>query len=281
MLKVLTQNLYLGADFAPLFSAPASAIPALRGRVWDEVRASDFPRRAELLADLICADAPDLIGLQEAALWRAGPEGRVAFDFVELFRDALRRRGLGYDPVAVATGHDGAGRTAAGEEVRFTDREAILARSDPPRFAFENAAAGAFDNCLSVKVGDRRVNIVRGWASINVRAPGGVYRFVSTHLEAYDRNVRESQTRELLAGPLVTDLPTLMVGDLNGGPDLLLAAGFRDAGPAVADRIDYVLYRGAWVPEGARLIDTHRGGAWASDHPGVLAVLSPPGEPRA
>ncbi len=275
-LRVLTQNLYLGADLSLLFGASAQALPTLAGRAWDAVRATDFPRRAALLANLIAAEPPDLIGLQEAALWQVGSAGRVAYDFAELLRAALRQRGVEYAPVVLTPGFSGAARTAAGEEVRLTDREVVLARTASTALGFENGQGGTFAARLSVAAGGRRVSVPRAWAAVDVRAHGALFRFVTTHLEAYAAAVREAQLRELLAGPLATQLPTLLVGDLNGGPGPLLSAGFRDAGPAGGPLIDFVLYRGPCTPLAVSLIEPRRRGAWASDHPGVLAVLALP-----
>ncbi|MFG3001423.1 endonuclease/exonuclease/phosphatase family protein [Streptomyces sp. NPDC048340] len=110
---------------------------------------------------------------------------------------------------------------------------------------------------------------------------GRTVRVVSTHLEPASPTVQEAQTDELLAGPLKTKLPMVLLGDLNsaaggvgarpGSTDTqshnnLLAAGFTDAWTAthpgnpgftccqapdlhnatssLTQRIDYVLFRG-------------------------------------
>jgi hypothetical protein len=69
--------------------------------------ANDFPARAEAIADEIAAAKPDLVGLQEATLYRTdvppdGPATRaetVALDFLATLEAALQARGLSYEAV--------------------------------------------------------------------------------------------------------------------------------------------------------------------------------------
>src|SRR5262245_8578869 len=74
---VLSRNLYVGGDLGPataaVLSGDLSAILAEVGALWASVQATDFPARAEALALEVRDAKPDLIGLQEASLWRTGP----------------------------------------------------------------------------------------------------------------------------------------------------------------------------------------------------------------
>jgi endonuclease/exonuclease/phosphatase family metal-dependent hydrolase len=83
------------------------------------------------------------------------------------------------------------------------------------------------------------VLVVRGWTATDARVRGSEpFRFVNTHLEAFEPNYRAAQAGELVApsGPATSDLPVVLVGDLNSDDDtvtgddtlayeLLLAAG--------------------------------------------------------
>ncbi|HEX6714899.1 MAG TPA: hypothetical protein VF066_16025, partial [Thermoleophilaceae bacterium] len=72
--SVMTRNLYLGADLTP--GVNAETIQELvngAGVVLGEVDANNFPVRAEGLAQEILTNHPDLVGLQEVALWRTEP----------------------------------------------------------------------------------------------------------------------------------------------------------------------------------------------------------------
>ena len=69
-LKVLTRNLYVGGSLERIFAAttPEEAIEAATV-IWATAQATDFPERAEAIADEIAAHHPHLVGLQEAAIW--------------------------------------------------------------------------------------------------------------------------------------------------------------------------------------------------------------------
>jgi hypothetical protein len=111
---VMTRNLYLGADVAPVILAAATGgdIVAAVSEVWATVQFTDFPARAAGLAGEIAATQPDLIGLQEAEVWHSEPipvQGTlnaqpVEYDFPQILLDALAARGLHYEVAAEETG---------------------------------------------------------------------------------------------------------------------------------------------------------------------------------
>jgi endonuclease/exonuclease/phosphatase family metal-dependent hydrolase len=289
---VMTRNVYLGTDLAPIFSAPSSlALFGAVGAGWAQVQANDFGARAEALADEIAATKPDLVGLQEATLYRTDvpsdgpttPAETVAYDYVQLLVHELRTRGLAYKPVSVFNGTDAelpAGLPPA-LDVRLTDRVVILARTDERTGDLElsNPRSGRFSTALTVTTAVGPLTLPRGWASVDVKIRGKSFRFVDTHLEAFSPLVRNPQAAELLAGPAATALPVVLVGDMNSGPgfDLgayqaLLQGGFSDAwtegggltcchaddlhdpDPTLTKRLDLVLTRGGFKTVSAEVV---------------------------
>src|SRR5262245_46039679 len=108
----MTRNLYLGADInRPVLAAlaaqaaggtPEQILVALANATHVTraiVDQTDFPVRARLLAGEVDRTEPDLIGLQEVALWRSGPlqldqvgvpnATTVDYDFLQILLDDL------------------------------------------------------------------------------------------------------------------------------------------------------------------------------------------------
>lgn len=119
---------------------------------------------------------------------------------------------------------------------------------------------------------------------------GRTFGIANTHLDERQRSNRE-RSAELLVGWLAPDLPWVVMGDLNAGPDspplqALEAHGLRTVLPADAGgtnhdftgradgrRIDHILVSPEWEVRGAA-VDRHRpGGRLPSDHWPVVADL--------
>ncbi|MEJ2247263.1 MAG: endonuclease/exonuclease/phosphatase family protein [Acidobacteriota bacterium] len=113
-ITVMSWNLYLGAPLEPLFQVSSIQEMLLEGTtIWATTQQNDFYERAEAIANQISLKRPDLIGLQEAALWRRQSPGdfitgnyipnatMVAYDFLQILLDALEDKGLYYDVLAV------------------------------------------------------------------------------------------------------------------------------------------------------------------------------------
>src|SRR5262245_58775902 len=173
---VTTRNLFLGTDLNPIFQAPSlPALFAAVGAGWVQVQANDFPARAQAIADEIAAAKPDLVGLQEAELYRtdvppdgsATPAGTVAYDFVQLLVNALAERGLSYEPVSLFNGTDV--ELPAGFpptlDVRFTDRVALLARTDEKTadLKVSNPQSGTYPAALHLTTVAGPITAPRGW----------------------------------------------------------------------------------------------------------------------
>jgi endonuclease/exonuclease/phosphatase family metal-dependent hydrolase len=317
MLTVMTRNLFVGADLTPAYLAlrdrdGLARLPRVVAEIFNPtpplglVQRSDFAVRAVALADEIEAALPDLIGLQEAAAWRAR---ELSEDYLERLEVELARRGLQYDRVAVATNGDVELPSAAGGTVGLTDREAILVRADGQVRDVSNVRTGNFANRLPIRMAGGTSEFIRGWASVDARLQDATVRFITTHLEVASSRVAAAvqrlQADELLDGPAATSQPVVLVGDFNARPgtptyERVRAAGFDDAwtranpdGPsgftcchalplgsrpkALRSRIDLIFTRGEIEAITANVVGDHDrhppAGLIPSDHAGVVATV--------
>jgi hypothetical protein len=245
---VMSRNLYLGADLTPAIDAAdtCGAIDA-GGQILNDVDASNFPARAKLLAKEIAKAKPDLLGLQEVALWRfqedsdftGTPATEVRYDFLKLLQKELKAKGAKYDVAVVQeqfdqelpADRDGSDATeeficGADEDGRLTMRDAILVRKGG-KVKASKPDSGQFENTYDVVLGGAvPISVDRGWTSVEAKVKGSKktksakFRFVNTHLEAFgDPAIREAQARELFAngGPLQTKKQLVFLGDINSG----------------------------------------------------------------
>jgi len=252
-ITVMTRNVYLGGNLTPSIAAPTlPEFLAANAALLSHVDLVNFPQRAKLIAQEIREHKPDLVGLQEVALWRTGPLGdpapatEVRYDYLALLLDELNRSGHRYDVAVVQTEADLEAPVGAPHnvDVRLTMRDVILVRHGG-RVKVTGTSSGNFVNNLVFPlpaVGDS-VTSVRGWTAVDVVHGRRAFRFVNTHLEAFHPGIRVLQARELLAGPLA-DAPgdVILAGDLNTGPDVpvpdnrlayveLVAGGMVDTWP--------------------------------------------------
>jgi endonuclease/exonuclease/phosphatase family metal-dependent hydrolase len=244
--RAMTYNLFQGSELTEAISAktPEELVVAVTTD-FGQVVASKFPERAQAIAAEVESTKPDLIGLQEAALWKLGalssnpftapPATTTAFDFVQILTEALTARGLHYAPVAVtnnfhveAPGFFGTGFRS----VSLTDRVAILARTDIP-LAISNVKTGNFATNTEIPLLSGPFKVLGGWASVDATRRTTA-RFVTTHLDPILAPVRTAQAAELVAGPLNTTLPVVLTCDCNSDPSTaayatLTASGLGDA----------------------------------------------------
>jgi endonuclease/exonuclease/phosphatase family metal-dependent hydrolase len=306
--SVMTRNLFLGADLPPLALAkPGADFESKAGAMLSEVTAGVPDARMQLIGAEIATAKPDLVGLQEVSLWRTGPKGdpapatTVRFDFLGAIRKELARRGASYRVVAKKLGLNVEGPTDQGVDIRLTLGDVVLARKG---VKVSHARSGVFADQLhfsTATLGD--VNTSRSWNALDATVHGARIHFVNTHLEAYSTDIRLGQAKELVKGPLKSKRPTILVGDLNSGPDLALAAdrppyqaiakaGFRPRRSTVASccfdqlngdagwnhNVDWIMSK-----PGLKLLrssvtgrETTATGYHPSDHGGVVSVLRVP-----
>jgi hypothetical protein len=272
-IPVMTRNLYLGADVDPIFKAAKTGgdVVGATTKAWNTIKETNFPERAEALADEMDDSDPLLVGLQEVTLFRTGPPDsftsnptpatHVEYDYLKILLRELYERDLHYVPVTITKNADGElpGYTAPGvlQDIRLTDRDVILVRMNLPgsKPQLSNPQTGNFVNYVSAPL-----PLLRGWGSIDVTLRGQTFRFINTHLEpeSTDPDVKDevnaiqvAQGDEILSGPANTDLPVILVGDFNSQAD-------TDPPPEVPPGT--LTYR--------NLIEAGLADAWRVTHPG-------------
>ena len=253
--KVMTRNLYLGADLGP--GMDAGNIQELvngAGQILNQVDANNFPVRAKGLAKEIRTQKPDIVGLQEAALWRTEPCDRsplppkattVRYDYIKsllsevnksakLYRVAVVKNEFDFEVWANTDGNESTSGANCpnGSELngRLTMRDAILVRKG---VKVGKRRTGTFSTLLRVKPAGVNIDVTRGWTEMDATVRGKKLHVVNTHLEAFDNSpdgnptntnetvgngaIREAQAKELIVGggPASSRLPVVLLGDLN------------------------------------------------------------------
>jgi endonuclease/exonuclease/phosphatase family metal-dependent hydrolase len=318
--KVATYNLYLGGDvgtlLAPGVDTPAEFIAAASA-LWGSVVATNFPERAEAIADLLAAENPHVVGLQEVALWETAPVGTATlaptYDFLALLRAELAERDAPYK--VVVTNRNFVSPIVPlpapiGLNVRLTDRDVIIVRSDLPKSELKTSRprARTYTARVPITLPTGPSSVIRGWSTADVKVAGLTYRFANTHLEAFSDTIRDLQAVQLASALRKSPHPVVLVGDLNADPGtgaaraLRQAVGLADAwakgkgkgysagqddglrnDPSTLNRrLDYVLYESDREPDfnakkalviGEAAADRTTSGLWPSDHAGVVARL--------
>ncbi|MFE2328257.1 endonuclease/exonuclease/phosphatase family protein [Streptomyces sp. NPDC059385] len=309
-LDVATYNVYQGTDLTTLVAAPN--LPELvrrAGIAYGQVVATDFPSRAQAIARLIKKERPEVIGLQEVALWRTGPLGgdlTTTYDFLAILLDALHAEGLDYRADAVDTTFSGTLPISATRQASFTDRDVILVREG---VRTEHAESHLYAAKLVVPTPfGITFTIPRGWSSVDVNLPGGPVRVANTHLEPVAPPIRNAQAQELHTVLEQSPYPVTAVGDFNSLPTdttgpygTFTGGGYVDAWHAVepgksgftttqdpdlrnvpsklSRRVDYVFHRAGRLAAvraevfGDKLTDRTPTGLWPSDHAGLAVRL--------
>jgi endonuclease/exonuclease/phosphatase family metal-dependent hydrolase len=250
---VMTRNLYLGADLTP--GTQAKNLQELvngAGQILNQVDANNFPVRAKGLAKEILTAKPDVVGLQEVALWRTEPCDQtpippkattVRYDYLASLMSELNKGKTVYRAAVVKpefdfevwANTDGNEQTAGpncpmGSEIngRLTMRDVILVRSGVKT---SKAKSGTFKTLLRVKPAGVNIDVTRGWNSVDVTAHGKKLHLVNAHFEAFDNSpsgnltnsdktvgngeIRQAQAKELVSGPAKSKLPVIALGDFN------------------------------------------------------------------
>jgi hypothetical protein len=266
VVRVMTRNLYIGANFGPA-ALDLNGIVDGAGLIANQADATNFPIRAQGLAQEIRKVKPDLVGLQEVAWWRTrSPAGldvyppkatETEYDFLDLLLRNLNANRRLYRPVVVKPELDyetpvndqgpPGGIAEADRNGRLTIRDVILIRVGAG-VRVRNLRSGTFRTQLRSIVAGIAIDVIRGWTALDATVRKSKrLRIVNTDLESLDTGatnltslgtslgrgrIRRAQARSLVAprGPAKSKLPVILLGDLNSDDDTV---------PLKADRLAY------------------------------------------
>ena len=227
---VMSRNLYLGSDIINLATAPD--VPALAQAAKANlalVQANNFPVRSKAIVAEVKRYRPDVIGLQEASIWRRGPDGvqdnnitvlnstQVIYDYLDIFMKDLRAAGLSYRVARTTNELDIEGPHADGYDVRLTQRDAVLVRTGKGAPRVLRTRGGNFTSAFTAptKIGGARVT--RGYQVVELSKGGRRFSFGNLHAEAYSPDVAEAQVKEFMR-KLPRRGNTIVTGDINSDP---------------------------------------------------------------
>ena len=253
-IHALTQNLYLGADIRRLLQPGDLSVNV--ALTYEIIEGTHFDERAKALARLIARERPDVIGLQEVALFKlidpTTGQLKSETDYLEMLLKALQKQGAHYK----VAGDDANPAISANQSItlprclqtppatdpsqpcagpvdylQYTDRDVMLIKA-------RNRQAMVTDNThfrfnLPLVVGGQNTEILRGYQIIEAKIGGIQYRIANTHLEVTGAEVgnplasfyQQAQASELIGvlNAKTTSLPLIMLGDLNSAADDTLA----------------------------------------------------------
>jgi len=282
-IKVMTWNVYVGANLDPLLVVPPEQIPFEVTKAFQQLLSTNFPERARAIARQVAQSPPHLIGLQEISEVRLQLRGDffedptpnasyLLYDYLDILMSALRARGLNYRVAGVIENADVelpmvvSADPLLFSDVRLTDFDVVLARWD---VGIEDVDAANYVMHLQVPVAhpvdpNFAIDVKRGYVSVDARVKGKTYRFANTHLEPVQLTdeqcadlgippqycpefFQRAEAMELVAAVQTDAYPVIIVGDLNThGPTPTVP----DPGPA------YQYLVAPTAVGGAGLVDT-------------------------
>ena len=238
--KVMTQNLYLGASLTPAMAAKTGTefLTAV-DIIWASVLLTNFNLRAVAVADEIQKHQPDLIGLQEVTNWTNVNNSIEAtpiptFDYYKILQAELAKRGLTYKLVGQSKNASirapynpesapadkpvpsYGGCNFAQCAITLNDRDMILVRAGSG-ITYKKAVQAQYKKQEVLPLPDgTKQSFERGWVYSDMKLKGKKFRFINTHLETEDfASVQEAQAKALLKGPADYNGTIITTGDFN------------------------------------------------------------------
>jgi hypothetical protein len=195
----------------------------------------------------------------------------------------------------------------------FTERNVIIAPAhrDDDVFTVTNPDSVVFAARIPLTILGQRIDVTRGYATVDIRFHGRWVRFATTQPEAFSVLVRKLQAAELAAALSTSPYDVILAADINSERDfaadsyqILIGAGYTDVWletmPGVHDftatfgddlvgppseldhTVDYVLrpsdgslagVDGSGEIVGEEIDDQTTTGWWPSDHAGVAVSI--------
>jgi hypothetical protein len=249
--SVMTWNIYVGARIQNLLDIQdPNNIPFAVTALLGDVLATNFPERAEAIADQIERTNPAVISLQEVSEFRIQSPGDFLagnpvaattplMDWRPILLNALATRGLSYSIVAQTQNLDielpMVNTTTFGlDDIRLTDYDVILVRDD---VRWKQPDGGNFEAVLPLDVGPFTIAKPSGWAAVDVRLDQRWYRVFNTHPEPADDEgtinpqlaaLQAAQFAELRSIMHRSRNPIILTGDLNSAADGSTTTAYQD-----------------------------------------------------
>jgi endonuclease/exonuclease/phosphatase family metal-dependent hydrolase len=247
-LTVMSRNLYLGSDVAVAMKLIPNMSKAAQF-MWDQVAATDFKKRAKVLANEITQNKPEVIGIQEATRWYCKQyfwsKNEVIYDFTQDLINALNDVGEQYEIAQLIQNGKISLARNPGYQIPAIPFITMVsdAKSFQPVFGKDSAACGfeiadvlLIKKSISTKVlaiGNteyeasysiipKLMTVYRGYTWIDLNWNGTTTRIISTHLESiWDEGKIPNaaiQAKQLVNDLATTKIPTIIIGDFNSDP---------------------------------------------------------------
>ncbi len=235
---VMTQNMDAGPDLGFALAYLNTSTPTVGiDLTYQEISSSNFAGRAAILAQEIAAAKPDMLSLQEVALWSTGPDALhlvAKFDQLQLLMGALAVLGENYSIVEINPLTNTALPMSDGTWLGYLDRDVFLARNGVG-LSIANIRKGIFAAKLIIPSPLGNIEAPQGWMAADITLGGNTFTVVDTHLESTFPGqpdatlLQEAQAQELAT--LFSGLARIVIaGDFNSNathtpPEQTLSVG--------------------------------------------------------
>ncbi len=240
-ITVMTRNIYLGADVGKALELIPD-LPAAAQYMWDQMRKTDFGSRSKLLADEINQYKPDVIGIQEATIWKCQKnlwsKRTTIYDFVEILLKQLSGEYEVAELNSAKAYNPGFSISPIPYLTKVIDPEVFqrIFSQDSAFCGFETGDTlivkkqlqsevinlGNTEYEASYSVVPTLMTIYRGYTWADIKINGTPTRFITTHLESlWDENKIPNsarQARQLISDTSNTKMPLIIMGDFNSDP---------------------------------------------------------------